>query len=104
MFSKDVYSDKTYIDSVHLTKTDLSESKLLYFCSLVSSASSLSGVFSIIIHMHYVFFLHDNWISSSSTTNVAIALSHLYLIIFGVILCLAEKESNFIFKYFVRFL
>ena len=92
------------IDSITLSSVDMKENSLLLFCSLVNRTAAISGVGSFLLHLYIILCQHAGWVDNSVLTTMAIGASHGYLVVFGIMIVLTERESQYFFRYFVSYM
>ena len=96
-------SNYNYTTSNTISDKEIHQSKLLNFCYILNYITGYSGLLSSFIHIYTLTFNSVKWISDNYVANIVVGISHMYLILCGILIYFAERESVYLFKYFVSF-
>lgn len=85
-----------------ISDKEIQQSKLLIFCYFLNYVTGYTGLISSSIHVYSLTFNSVKWISDNFLANVVVGISHMYLVFLGILIYFTERESAYLFKYFVR--
>ena len=90
------------IENIQLSPNDFQGNALLSFCSLLSTVTRYNGLCYSTLNLYVILFLNNNVLLDENVCiRLAMSLSHVYLIVFGIGIYFTEKESSYFFKQFV---